>query len=222
MRSVKTTIFLYQPMNLFWHGQTCIKLVDSDFTLLVDPFDNSTGLRQPRYNANLVLITSRDPAKDKSKKVAGDPFIVTGPGEYESGGTFVYGVASPVKDNNPVTTTMYRFEREGITFAHLGELLEKLPEDKLEYLEGVDVLMLPVGGHGALNAEQASKLIAEIEPRLIIPLRYKIPGLKAKLDPLSDFIKVMGVKSAEGQDKIKIIKKELPQDETKVIILNKV
>ncbi|MFC1663159.1 MBL fold metallo-hydrolase [Patescibacteria group bacterium] len=208
-------------MNIFWHGLTCFKLVDGEFTLLIDPYDKSSGLRQPRYSANLVLLTNPDPAADKSNKVVGNPYVVTGPGEYESGGTFVYGVATPVNEKQVRPSTMYMFERGGISFAHLGELAQTLAEEHLDRLEGVDVLMIPVGSHGSLSADQASKLITEIEPRIIIPMLYKIPGLKKTYDSLINFTKIMGVKSPEGIDKLKLAKKDLPQDEARVVIINK-
>lgn len=207
-------------MYLYWHGQTCIKLVDGDFTLLIDPFDKTSGLRQPRYAANVVLVTSTDPKKNLAKLVSGDPLVIAGPGEYEAGGTFINGIASPYEDAKE-QVTMYEFERGGISFAHLGALNQHLSEDRLDMLEGADVLLIPVGGHGALNAEQAAKLVSEIEPRIIIPIQYQVPGLTHKLDGVSAFASEMGVKNVQAQDKIKLVKKELPQDQTNVVILNK-
>lgn len=208
-------------MYLYWHGQTCIKIVDGDFTLLIDPFDKNTGLRQPRYNAQAVLITSTDPKENLAKLVGGDPMVVAGPGEYEVGNTFINGIASPADEKNP-PVTMYQFEREGISFAHVGSLNQPLSEDRLDLLEGADVLMIPVGGHGSLNAEQAAKLVAEIEPRIIIPIRYQVSGLTHKLDPVADFASEMGAKNVQPQEKLKLVKKDLPQDQTQVVILEKV
>lgn len=208
-------------MYLYWHGQTCIKLVDGDFTLLIDPFDKNTGLRQPRYAANVVLVTSTNPKENLAKLVAGDPFVIAGPGEYEVGNTFINGIASPATDQAPALT-MYQFERAGISFAHLGSLNQPLPDDRLDRLEGADVLLIPVGGHGSLDAEQAAKLVAEIEPRIIIPIRYQLPGLAHKLDSVAAFASEMGAQTVKAEDKLKLVEKDLPQDQTRVVILNKV
>ncbi len=79
--------------------------------------------------------------------------------------------------------------------------------------------MIPVGGAVTIDAKKATEIISEIEPRIVIPMHYQIPGLKIKLDPLDNFLKVSGLPS-EKTDKLKISKKDLPQEETKIIILN--
>ena len=50
-------------------------------------------------------------------------------------------------------------------------------------------------------------------------MNYHIPGLKIKLDSLDKFKKDSAYKS-ETTDKFKIIKKDLPQDETKMVVIS--
>ena len=89
----------------------------------------------------------------------------------------------------------------------------------MDNLGSVDILMIPVGGGSALEAKGANELIASIEPRIVIPMSYQIPGLKAKVGSVENFIKISGLPE-EKMEKFKVAKKDLPQDETRVVILN--
>jgi len=104
----------------------------------------------------------------------------------------------------------------------LGDIgQESLTDEQLEELEGVDILLIPVGGEETINGTGAVKIISQIQPRIVIPMHYKIPGLNTKLEPVDKFLKEFGVSAPEKMEKLKISKKDLPQEETKVIILEK-
>jgi L-ascorbate metabolism protein UlaG (beta-lactamase superfamily) len=144
--------------------------------------------------------------------------LIDAAGEYEVKNVFVYGIPAEKKDGKPIT--MYLIEMDGIKVAHLGNLgQDTLTDKQMEILEGVDILLVPVGGGDSLNATKAVKLISQIQPRIVIPMYYKVPGLSLKLDSLDAFIKEYGVSKLEPQDKLKISKKDLPQEETKVEVL---
>ena len=83
---------------------------------------------------------------------------------------------------------------------------------------GTDILLIPVGGTYTINAKTAVEIVSQIEPRIIIPMHYALPGLKVKLDGVDKFIKEMGLKPTY-EDKLKITKKELPQEDVELVIL---
>ncbi len=204
-------------MTIEWFGKTCIRITTHEATVVIDPFDQKLGLKLPRFSPDLLLITN---STADTSSINGEPFVVKGPGEYEVKKTFVYGV--PVvgeKLEKHEQLTMYLIEAEGISIAHLGNLGHQLANSELERLEGVDILLIPVGGHGVLNAEQASTVISAVEPRVVIPMQYKIPNLKENLDPVNAFAKEMGVKESEAMDKFKVMAKDLPQDNMSIVIL---
>ena len=113
---------------------------------------------------------------------------------------------------------------DGISIDHLGDLGHTLENGQLQQLEGIDILLIPVGGVFTIDAKQAAEVISQIEPRIIIPMHYKIPGLKFSGDkmiaPLDNFRKEIAVKPTEAVSKFKVNKKDLPQDEVKVIVLS--
>ena len=111
-------------------------------------------------------------------------------------------------------------ESEDITICHLGDLGEpKLKEETLEKVANTDILLIPVGGTYTINYEEAISFINQIEPKIIIPMHYALPGLKIKLDPLDKFIESIS-KKPEVMDKLVIKRNNLPE-EAKLIVLNK-
>ena len=66
------------------------------------------------------------------------------------------------------------------------------------------------------------KGINEIEPRIVIPMCYKIPKLDIKVEGAEKFLKAIGAHDVAAVDKLTIKKKDLPQEETKVILMETV
>ncbi|MDD4995206.1 MAG: MBL fold metallo-hydrolase [Patescibacteria group bacterium] len=216
-------------MQISWHGLACFeitaKIGGEDVTLVTDPYQNSTGLRFPRtLSADTVLVSENRPEQNNVESIAGNPFIIKHPGEYEIGGVFIYGI-NIFKNDNGVKEgrrpLIYRIEMEGITIAHLGTMYRELSDDELAKLRQIDILTLPVGGGPVISPEQADNLVSQIEPRIVLPMYYGSPNLKEKLEKIDKFCKEIGVCQTERPNKFKISKKDLPQEDMRVIILEK-
>ena len=204
-------------MTIFWHGQGAFKIVEKEVVVAIDPHDK-TGLKMPKFQASVLLVTDTKDEYVNSEGLRGDSFVIDGNGEYEVKNVFVYGIPADKKDEEKIT--MYLIEMEGVKIAHLGTISQDTLTDKqMEILEGVDILLVPIGGGNTLDAIKAVKIISQIQPRIVIPMYYKVPGLTAKLDALEPFLKEYGVAKPEAMDKFKVSKKDLPQEETKVVVL---
>jgi len=199
-------------MIIQYLGLTSFRLQSNGLSLLIDPADPKSGISLPRMQNDVVLYSQNEKAKTFSDKT----FVIDCPGEYEVKGCFVYGV--PV-NHDTVGKAMYVIEVEGMRVAYLGILKQaKLTDDQLDKLAGVDILMVPVGGGESLDSKQAIDIVNQIEPRIVIPMYYQIPGLKLKLDSLDKFKNDSAYKT-ETLDKYKIAKKDLPQDETMMVVI---
>lgn len=205
-------------MLITWNGLACFRIGTNNLTIVIDPYDPTVGLKLARQSADIVLSTSDRPAHCNLAAINGEPFRITGPGEYEVKGVFIWGHAFDQPNDPPRRTTAYVLETEDITLAHLGDLSVVLTEEQLDRLEGVDVLLVPVGGHAVLDAKKAAALISEIEPRIVIPMYYSLPGIKQTLDPVAKFTKELGVVPTTTE-KFRVAKKDLPQEETKLVIV---
>lgn len=211
-------------MVISWYGQSCFKIQSGETIAVIDPFDKKIGLTPPRQiGADLILVTHHHYDHDNVAAVAGSPFIIDGPGEYEVRGIKILGVFS-FHDNNEGkergTNTIYLIDWEGLRLCHLGDLGQAaLNDEQLDLLDEVDILMAPVGGKFTIDAEEAAKIIKQIEPKIVIPMHYKISGLAIDLDPLDKFLKELGLAEKEAAGKLTIKKKDLPVEGMEVAVM---
>ena len=220
-------------MNLIWYGQSCFQLFlkpnrDRQISIVMDPFSEKIGLKLPRLKADIVCVSHEHYDHNNVKAVSGpssdkEPFLINGPGEYEIENIFIQGIFSwhdNCQGRERGENTIYTIEAEDIRLCHLGDLGQReLTEEQLEKIGEVDILMIPVGGVYTIGASQASKIISQIEPRLIIPMHYYIPRLKIKLDPLDKFLKNFGLRSVEPVKKLSVKKKDLSDQEAKIVVM---
>lgn len=200
-------------MFITYFGLNCFRLQSNNLSLLIDPYKEKIGLKLPRMQNDIILYSQQQESTISSDKI----FIINGAGEYEIKSCFIYGL--PV-NHQQEDKLIFLIELEGIRLVYLGMLHQvKFTEAQLEKIEGVDILMVPVGGDSSLNSQQATAVVNELEPRLVIPMNYQLPGLKIKLDSLDKFKKELGAKS-EIVDKLKISRRELSDEETKLVIIN--
>lgn len=213
-------------MYITWLGQSCFKIQDkigSDgVTLVTDPFDKNIGLKVPNFEANIITISHDHDDHNNSDALRGNPVIIKSPGEYDINGISIQGIDSfhdDKKGEDRGSNIIFRFEVDGISIGHLGDLGHVLGESELEALSGVDILMVPVGGKYTIDCKKAIEVINQIEPRIIIPMHYKVEGLKIDIDPVEKFIREIGIEPIY-EEKLKIAKKDLPQEDMELVVLS--
>jgi len=210
-------------MEIAWHGYSCFRLTErNSASIVTDPFDKSIGLTAPRLKADVVTISHEAPGHSNSDIVKGARTI-TGPGEYEIGGVFITGVntssTKPETDSETFVNTAYVIDYESTSVCHLGDINTIPSQTQIEALGTIDVLLIPVGGGKGLNAAQAAEIISLIEPSIVVPMHYRIGNIKVTLDPLSRFLKEMGLSKINPEPNLKVVKSSLPE-ETQVRVLD--
>lgn len=213
-------------MEITWYGQSCFRLTERGMaTVVTDPFDHKViGYGPLKLKADIVTVSHDAPGHNNTDAVKGTSHVITGPGEFEIGGVFITGVqtdASGKKAKDIVRNTLYVFDYDGITVAHLGDLKNVPSQAEVEALGTVNVALVPVGGGGGLNAAKAAEVVSLLEPNLVIPMHYATPDSKIQLDALSKFLKEMGLgaNAVEKQAALKVTRSGLP-DETHVVTLD--
>jgi len=203
-------------MVITWYGQACFKIQSGDLAVAIDPYAKEIGLTPPRFRADLVLSTHSHYDHSNTASLAGDPFVISGPGEYEVKGAVIRGIQTfhdRLQGKERGLNTIYRLEMEGITLAHMGDFgEERVREETLETLGDVDVLFVPVGGTYTIDAQDAARATKQIEPAFVVPMHYKLPGVKADLAGVELFLKEMGVVKAEPAEKLVLKKKDIPEE----------
>lgn len=186
----------------------------------MDPFSKEIGLRPPKIKDNIVLISHSHYDHSSTEGAGPESFIVAGPGEYEKQGIAIRGINSYHDASNGSErglNTIYVIKAEDITICHLGDLGQKeLTDGQIEDIGDVDVLMIPVGGKYTLDSKEAVHVIGQIEPKIVIPMHYKVKDLQLDIEGAEKFIKELGI-TAEKTDKLKLTKKTLPTEETKLV-----
>lgn len=215
-------------MIIQYYGHSCFKITtkpagrgQGDVTIFIDPFDKSIGLRPPQGQADLVLVSHEHFDHNNVEALKGEPTVINIPGEYSVKGVNIIGLSSshgPAAEP-PVSNTAYVLEAEELKICHLGDLGEELSEKQLEEIDGVDVLMVPVGGKYTLNAKQAADLIKKIEPAIIIPMHYKINGSTVDIDDEKRFCAEIGNCPKEKVSKLNIKKKDLEGKNMEVVVM---
>lgn len=211
-------------MDIMWLGQACFKIKGKNATIVTDPFSDQLGFKLPKVGADIVLVTHDHYDHNASSEVGGDPFVIKGPGEYEIKGVEIVGIPSfhdDKKGEERGLNNMYNFKIDSVNIAHLGDLGQgELSPKQIEDLGNVDVLMIPVGGVYTIDASSASKIAAQLEPSVIIPMHYLDKDSKVNLEPVEKFLKEMGKDNVESADNLTISREKLPS-EPQVVILNK-
>jgi len=163
-------------MQIQYFGLSSFKVITKEATVITDPFHKDAGLAPVRGNADILILAEKNnKIYSAISGISGGHFDITDPGEYDIKGVTVTGI--PIKQENK-HITIFLIESEDIRILNLTHLKElTLNEEELEEFGEIDILILPVGGNIVMSASAASKAVNAVEPKIVIPSHYKIPGL---------------------------------------------
>ena len=204
-------------MDITYLGHSSFKLRGKTSVVVTDPYDPTVvGLKFPKHTTADIVTGSHDHQDHNAVgELEGESFVVNGPGEYEIKGVGIVGLSV---DKN----TVYRIEIDGVSVVHLGDVGHVLTADQVDSLDGVDVLIVPVGGVYTVDAAGAAQIVHEVEPSIVIPMHYGRPELNQKtlggLAPVAAFLKEMGKEGVQSQPKLVITKEKIPE-EMQVVVL---
>ncbi len=211
-------------MKITWHGHSCFRLSSRGLaTVVTDPYDDKiVGYGPLNLRGHIVSISQDSPAYNNEGAVKSKQRVVNGPGEYEIGNVFITAVRTNggnKRKKDELRNTLYVFDYEGVTVAHLGNLYRVPSQSQVEALGTVNIALVPVGGGGGLNAAKAAEVISLLEPGIVIPMHYGSSQCKIKLDPLSKFLKEMGLGTIKPVEELSVTASSVPT-ETQVVVLD--
>ena len=206
-------------MIVTYYGKQFFKIQLGERTIAYNPIGKDSKEKGSRFGADIVLSSLRHPDFNGADQCAyGDrePFVISGPGEYEVGGIFIKGFGTDtVYSGEKKINTVYSVMFEGINLCFLGALAthESLSREVKEGLGEIDVLFAPISGEGMLNPGDAYRLTLALEVKVVIPMDYE--DTKGALE---HFIKEGGG-TADKMDKFTFKKKDLEGKEGSVVVL---
>ncbi len=206
-------------MVINWYGEGCFKVQIGDFTLVTDVFDSKLGLNPARGKFDVLLKTICAWPMPENENEKEEGAILVGPGEYEIKGFEIKGIPLVKESSDKFFKTVYLVKTEDANLCFLGHIADYPDEDTLEELEHIDVLFIPAGGKPFIKQELAAKLVKQINPKIVVPMFLKVPGLKRQSEDIKDFVDELGIKS-ENEEKLSVKKKDLAEiKSTKLIQL---
>jgi L-ascorbate metabolism protein UlaG (beta-lactamase superfamily) len=216
-------------MNIQYYGHSCFKITTKpagrateDVTIFFDPFDKSTGLRPPQGQADIIFVSHQHSDHNNTEALKGNPIIIDTPGEYAVKGINITGTDSFHDNKNGEErghNTIFTIDSENIKVCHLGDLGGDLTPQQIEEMEA-DILFIPIGGTYTLDGKKASELIRKIEPKIVIPMHYKIKGSVIKIDDEKKFCNEAGNCPKERISKINIKEKDLEGKNMEVVLMD--
>jgi L-ascorbate metabolism protein UlaG (beta-lactamase superfamily) len=210
-------------MEITWFGHACFRLTERGLaTVVTDPFESKEiGYEPLKLKADILTVSQDTPGHNNVSAVKGEPYTITGPGEFEIGSVFITGVQTnghSKKESDP-RNTLFVFDYNNITVAHLGNINRVPTQSEVEALGNVKIALVPVGGTFA--PEKLAEVISLLEPNVIIPMMYQTPASKVQLNPLTDFLKTMGIdKEPEPVPSFQVKTGSSLPEETKVVVLD--
>lgn len=205
-------------MVISYYGENSFKIQSGEFTILTDPVDASSGLTPPRFKYDILLKTLIAFPPKESPPEQG--ISIYGPGEYNVEDATVFGYLSENEVTDKILKTVYVATIEDIKLCFLGHLADIPSPAIMERLEDIDILFIPGGGAPYIDQKKVATLVKQIQPKIVIPTAFKIPGLKRQTEDLMLFLEELDQKNVEPQDKLTIKRKELSMIKpTQVIIL---
>jgi L-ascorbate metabolism protein UlaG (beta-lactamase superfamily) len=205
-----------------WLGHACFLITFSGGTKVVtDPFDpNFTGYRPVTVAATAVTVSHNHSDHDYLGSLKGNPKVIQGKAMQKVKQVTIRGIDSlhwkDPKDKQRGNNTIFMIEGDGIRIVHLGDLGRTLTEQQVKQIGRVDVLLIPVGGFFTIDAVDATKVVGQLKPKVVIPMHYGHPRclLKKQLAGVEAFLKgksnVMRLKS----DTVELDPKRLPGRQT--------
>jgi len=217
-------------MNIQYYGDFCFKIstkpagrATEDVVIWTDPLQKGSGLRAPQGQVDIVFL-SHGKKEESADSLKEETIVLDAPGEYAVKGVSALGFlgyhdGSMGRERGQ--NTIFVFESEDIHVGYLGALGSDISSETLEKLNGVDILFTPVGGVDTLDTKSIAELVRKIEPKVVIPMHYKIPGLTLDLDTEKAFCDAIGNCPAEKITKLNVKKKDLDEKKMEIILFEK-
>ncbi len=211
-------------MIITYQGVEFFKVQFGDTTIAFNPISKDSKFKNTRFYSDIALVSLNHQDMNGCENLSyngKDPFVISGPGEYEIKGIFIKGFASKSNyDGKERINTIYSVTLENMNLCFLGALSDiNLSNDVKEALGDIDILFVPIGDNNVLGAAKAEKLSVELEPKIIIPMHFGEVGVK---DALKNFLKEAGEDNIKPIDKLTVKKKDLDGKMGEIVVLSAV
>jgi len=212
-------------MEIRWHGHACFEIISEEGIVIVtDPYDESIGYSMPEVTADVVTVSHEHYDHNNVGAIKGKPEVVKGAGEHICKGLRFYGVGTYHDTSSGAErgeNTVFLVDVDELRLCHLGDLGHVLDGSQLRSIKekdvDVDVLFIPIGGVYTIDAKGANEVLGQLEPKIAIPMHYKTPPLRLKIQKEDKFLS--GKKRVRREKRLVVRKADLPE-EPEIVVLD--
>ena len=177
-------------MIITWIGHSCFKLESNGYAVVIDPYADGyvDGLGNVREEASAVFCSHGHGDHGFREGVRIVPSSAV-PFSVDCIDTYHDDAGGALRGPDRI----HILDDGSCRIAHLGDL--GCRPDGIDRLYGLDVLLVPVGGHYTIDGKEAAALVKELKPRIAIPVHYRSDNPRFGFDVLStadDFLSCFG------------------------------
>ena len=214
-------------MKIMYLGHSCFCLEnEKGVKLITDPFTR-VGYELPSgLQADIVTVSHGHFDHNYTQAVGGAPAILGQEGEYEVCGVKIVAKSTwhdPKQGALRGGNLIFKFEMDGMTVCHFGDLGESYSEKIAEILKGADIWLIPVGGTYTIDANQAKEYMEKLAPKAVIPMHYRPKDGALDIAPIQTFLDLVDKNAVLSYPKgeSSITKEELDGENTKIIYMER-
>ena len=173
-------------MKIKWYGHASFIVTGGNGTsVITDPYTPETSGYQPISDEPDIVVTSslNDSFHDRSDLIPGDPIrinmleVARDSGEIEAAGVLFRGIESSEMydhpEHEPDKCAMYRWEMDGISIGHMGDVGNPFTPEEFEFFEGIDVFLVLAGDVPTIRLPDLKQVIDRVQPKLVIPMHFR-------------------------------------------------
>lgn len=215
-----------------WYGHSCFLMTTSQGTKIITDPVNKWYPRQP-HQADVVTVSHNHGDHNAVQIVWNNPIILYGKTREEIDpeqkfikidetikDVHIYNVNSNhfKPDHSPSLNAIFVFEFDGLRICHMGDIGRVLTQEQIDEIGAVDILMIPVGGYYTVEIAEADYIIAQLNPKIVLPMHYRNDVVDFVPNTLDDFLKEKANIKRLNSAELKISKAELPDKLTYIIL----
>ena len=157
-------------MKITWLGHACFMLtLDDGRKIVTDPFDASVGYKTPNVDCDIVTLSHGHHDHNAVNELSSYGLLLSEEGVYEKDGLRISSIASfhdEASGKKRGNNLIFKFEADGKTIVHLGDLGHITDEKQTGFVKNADVLLIPIGGTYTITTDEADRLIDTLEQNL--------------------------------------------------------
>ncbi|MFO7815011.1 MAG: MBL fold metallo-hydrolase [Halanaerobiales bacterium] len=209
-------------MKFKWWGQASFLITKDDGTKIVtDPYNEDLPYKKINDEADYVTVSHDHFDHNAVDTIPGQPYVVNNVSGFKDKEVDIIGISTYHDDSEGVErgeNIIFMMQLDGMKVSHLGDLGHSLDSSQIEKLKDTDILLLPVGGHFTIDADQAYQIVKELDPKVVVPMHFKTDILDLPIKGVDKFLDNFSSEKIEKVNNCELEINKLPDTQTVYVL----